>query len=127
MHILIVEPDALLAHTYSQALHAAGHTTTDVRTAQAAVHAADEQQPDVVVLELQLPVHNGVEFLYEFRSYPEWLHIPVLIQSFVPPHEYNHAVTLEAELGVKRFLYKPTTSLKQFVAAVGTLQPAEVV
>ena len=29
-------------------------------------------KPAIVMLELQLVEHSGIEFLYEFRSYPEW-------------------------------------------------------
>ncbi len=123
MHILLVEPDTLLADTYGQAFEAAGHTVAAVCSAQMAVHTADERQPDVVVLELQLPRHNGVEFLYEFRSYPEWLEVPVIIHSFTPPSEYASAATLERELGVRRCLYKPETSLADLCAAVAMVQP----
>ncbi len=124
MHVLLLEPDRLLAQIYERALQAAEHNVTAVRSAQAAVHAADQQQPDVVVMELQLPIHNGVEFLYEFRSYSEWLHIPIIIQSFVPPHDYAAAATLQRELGIQRFLHKPATSLRQLVSVIGALQIA---
>lgn len=107
-----------------QALKGAGHTVSHVLSAQGAVHAADEQMPDVVVLELQLPRHNGVEFLYEFRSYEEWLQVPVVVYTMVPPHALAHAATLEHELGVARVLHKPTTSLAQLCAAVQVIAPA---
>ncbi|TAH32286.1 response regulator transcription factor [Candidatus Saccharibacteria bacterium] len=124
MHILLIEPDVLLAESYTRAFEAAGHSVAVARSAQTAVHTADEQQPDVVVLELQLPMHNGVEFLYEFRSYPEWLHVPVIIHSFTPPSEYDQAATLERELGVQRCLYKPETSLANLCATVKNLEAA---
>lgn len=118
MHILLVEPDTLQARTLTAALERDGHSVVHALSAQSAVHGADEQAPDVVVLELQLPQHNGVEFLYEFRSYPEWLHIPVVLHTFVPARELAHAATLHAELGVVRTLYKPATNLAQLCAAV---------
>jgi len=121
MHLLLIEPDKLQAGIYAEALQHAGHTVTRACSAQAAVHAADEQMPDLVILELQLPAHNGVEFLYEFRSYPEWLHIPVILHTFVPPQELTYAATLEHELGVAQVLYKPKTSLHQLCTAVTTL------
>jgi two-component system OmpR family response regulator len=118
MRVLLIEPDALQANVYARALECAGCHVRHVVSAQAAVHAADEQAPDVVVLELQLPQHNGVEFLYEFRSYSEWRAIPVLLHTFVPERELAHAATLHAELGVAKTLYKPATSLEQLCAAV---------
>jgi DNA-binding response OmpR family regulator len=123
MHVVLVEPDRLQAQVYVAALKRAGNTVAHATTAQAAVHAADEQDPDVVILELQLPGHNGVELLYEFRSYPEWLHVPTIVHTFVPPHELAYAATLEHELGVQRILYKPTTSLAALCEAVQHVTP----
>lgn len=123
MHVLIVEPDTLQAGAMAAALERAGHTVAHAVSAQAAVHLSDEQTPDVVVLELQLPRHNGVEFLYEFRSYAEWLHIPIVVYTFVPERELEPAVTLRTELGVVQVLYKPATSLAQLVTAVQAALP----
>jgi len=112
MRILLVEPDRLLAETYKKALHAAGHTVHIAPTAQAAIQAADEHRPDFVLLELQLVSHSGIEFLYEFRSYPEWQNIPVSIISNVPPGEfYESWDILKDQLGVVAYRYKPRTSL----------------
>src|SRR5665213_4365074 len=106
--ILLVEPDRLLAETYSQALTGAGHKVMIAPGAQAAISAADTARPDLVILELQLIEHSGVEFLYEFRSYPEWQNIPVIIQTVVPPGEFaDNWQLLKRELGVKAYLYKP--------------------
>jgi DNA-binding response OmpR family regulator len=118
VHVLLVEPDTLLARTYRNALEQQGHTVAHSRSAQNAVHLADEQTPDVVVLELQLPHHNGVEFLYEFRSYSEWLQVPIVVHSFVPPQELTLASTLRRELGVRTVLHKPATSLAALCLAV---------
>jgi DNA-binding response OmpR family regulator len=118
MQVLLIEPDRLLASVYTSALEKQGHTVAHAVSAQQAVHHADQQLPDVVVLELQMPRHNGVEFLYEFRSYTEWLTVPVLIHSFVPPAELARAATLQTELGVTRVLHKPATSLQQLCDAV---------
>ena len=123
MRVLLVEPDALQARLCVAALERAGHTVVRAAGAQSAVQAADEHTPDAVVLELQLPGLNGVEFLYEFRSYPEWLHVPVVLYTFVPPQELAFAAALQGELGVQRVLYKPVTALADLCAAVQQLTP----
>jgi DNA-binding response OmpR family regulator len=126
MHILLIEPDTILSNIYTRSLMMEGHTVSQVVSAQSAVHMADERMPELVVIELQLPQHNGIEFLYEFRSYSEWLHIPAIIHSYVPPHEYNYAVTIWKELGVIDCLYKPTTSLNQLSIAISRAKPINV-
>jgi DNA-binding response OmpR family regulator len=117
--ILLIEPDRLLTETYYQALVAAGHQVAACAGAQAAITAADQARPDLVILELQLIEHSGIEFLYEFRSYPEWQSIPVLIQTQVPPGEFADSwQLLRHELGINAYLYKPQTSLRQLLANV---------
>ncbi len=117
--ILLLEPDRLLAQTYRQALMVAGHSVVPCASAQAAILAADQQMPDLVLLELQLIEHSGIEFLYEFRSYLDWQHIPVLLHSQVPAAEFSgNWQMLRDELGVTAYLYKPATSLRQLLSAV---------
>jgi DNA-binding response OmpR family regulator len=119
MQILLVEPDRLLAATYQQALLGAGHSVITCASAQAAIMAADQSQPDLIILELQLVEHSGIEFLYEFRSYVDWQSIPVILQTQVPPAEFNgNHWLLTSELGVVSYLYKPQTSLHQLLRAV---------
>ena len=118
-NILLIEPNTLLAKTYAQALRQAGHQVAHSTGAQAAIVAADKQTPDVVILELQLPVHNGIEFLQEFRSYSEWQGIPVIVNTVIPPTRLDSGRTaLRQDLGVDTVVYKPRTSLSDLLGLV---------
>jgi DNA-binding response OmpR family regulator len=124
--ILLIEPDRLLAETYFLALNDAGHQVMACAGAQSAVMVADRQQPDLVILELQLVEHSGIEFLYEFRSYAEWQDIPAIIHSLVPPSEFETSRRLlEKELGVKAYLHKPHTSLRHLLSTVSEHIPVK--
>jgi len=125
MHILLIEPDAVLAATYASALEAAGHTVAHAHTAQQAVMLADEQKPALVILEPQMARHNGIEFLYEFKSYPEWQRIPVIILSSVPPKELESVAVLRSQLSVVAVLGKSKTSLADLYSAVETAVKAK--
>ncbi len=116
--ILLIEPDCVLAKIYSQAFAAKGHQVNWQQSAQAAIFAADHHKPDAVVLELRLPEHNGIEFLYEFRSYADWQNVPVILNTFVPPeHLTLHKPQLRA-LNVAVHLYKPSSGAADLVEAV---------
>lgn len=117
--ILLLEPDTLLATIYTQAFTRAGFIVDCVPSAQVAIDAADAHAPDVVITEMHMPAHDGVEFLYEFRSYAEWQQVPVIIHSYASPEQLATVrSTLEAELGVIAILYKPQTSLHKLLACV---------
>ena len=115
MNVLVVEPDHSIACSIRTALKLSGCTTVvQATSAQKAILCADTLPPHIVVLELALPIHNGIEFLYEFKSYVEWAHIPIIVfttNNLLEPE-------LLTKLGVVRSLYKPSTSLAQLTEAV---------
>ena len=68
------------------------------------------------MLELQIARHNGIEFLYEFVSYPEWQSIPVVILTVLPISEVKKMTVLRDQLSVVKVLSKTHTDLKNLVA-----------
>lgn len=119
MNILLIEPDAKLGGIYRAALEQSGHVVSHAAYAQDAVHTADEIHPDIVLLELQLAQHNGVEFIYEFRSYSEWQQVPIILLTMVAPHSLGITPEMLQQLGIIDCLYKPATNLRKLVEAVG--------
>lgn len=123
-HILLLEPDRLLAKSYMGALKGEGHTVQVCATAQTAIFCADAQLPDLIIMELQLVGHSGIEFLYELRSYPDWQKIPAVIVTGVPAGEFNDSWPLmRNELGVSGYFYKPLVSLRTLLRAVRDTLP----
>jgi DNA-binding response OmpR family regulator len=124
MKIVLIEPDKVLADTYREALTYAGHTVVVSPGAQEAIFTADELQPDVVVMELQLTAHSGIEFLYEFRSYDDWVNVPVILLTNVPAGEFAGSWDiLREQLGIKAYHYKPLTTLQTLLRSVDSLAP----
>lgn len=123
-NVLLIEPDAILANAFVAALQRDGHSVRHTTSGQVAVDMIDDLLPDMVLLELQLVGHSGVEFLYEFRSYSEWLHIPVAIVSNVPLREFAGSVQLlKKHLGVQAYRYKPATTLRDLLRLTNELSP----
>lgn len=117
-HIIVVEADRTLGRLYQQAISDDGHTVQLLHDAQAAISAIDEQRPALIVLDIMLGEHNGVEFLYELRSYPEWDGIPVILHTVVPSSHPGLGHYWWSQLGIVSYLYKPNTSLQQLRQAV---------
>lgn len=81
--------------------------------------AADKQTPDIVIAELHLPGHSGIEFLHEFRSYAEWMNIPVVLNTMLNASQIAPAAeALRRDLGIGEVLYKPRASLHDLVRVV---------
>ena len=124
-HVLYIDPDTALTRTYARALRHIGHSVAYAATAQEALVCAEERQPDVIVLELQLVAHDGIEFLHEFRSYQEWLNVPVIVVTHMPPERLLMvAPALKRDFGVQDCLYKPETSLERLLAQINKVAAA---
>jgi len=123
--VLLVEPDRVLGGIYERALKDAGHTVRIAGDAQNAVQMIDERRPDVVVCELILGEHNGVEFIYELRSYADWSDIPIIILTSVSPEDVGLNAKQQASLGVVDYLYKPQASLQQIVKSIQDVADAK--
>lgn len=118
MQVLLIEPDKVLATTYIAALKQAGHKVVWQFSAQSALVAIDEHVPDVIILEVNLAKHNGVEFLFELRSYEDLQDIPVILLTTVPEHDLSLTHATKKQLGIVTYLYKPHATLADIVKAV---------
>lgn len=115
MKVLLIEPDKVLGQTLETALQQAGHAVSWLRNAQKALDALDERVPDLIILEIQLNTHNGIEFLYEIRSYVEWQDIPTIVHTINPKALDTAFASAFEQLGVRSVLYKPRTSITQLL------------
>ncbi len=122
--VLLVEPDVVLAESIGKFLHARRHKVVWKPDPQSAINAADKLHPDIVVLDLSLGAHNGIEFLYEFRSYPEWEKVPVVLFNSHSQQELEGLDGAFKELGVDTILHKPHTTLAQLAEKIQQLAPA---
>jgi DNA-binding response OmpR family regulator len=125
--ILLIEPDYILGSIYRKAFEDIGHQVILANGAQSGIMAADKAKPDLVILEIQLVEHSGIEFLYEFMSYCEWQDVPVVINTHVPISEFVGSWDILKEvLGIKEYLYKPQTSLTWLLKSAEALTAQRV-
>lgn len=123
-HVLLIEPDLILAKTYKKALERTGYMVSHEADAQSAINAADTRKPNIVLLEMQLAVHSGAAFLYEFRSYSDWFDVPVILHTLIPTERLRPFQKSLRELGVQEILYKPETSLQNLLSVIAKHTPA---
>lgn len=121
-HILIIEPDTVLASIIKQYLLGLEYDVSLTHNAQKAITYSDERRPDAIVLELAIPDHNGVEFLQEFRSYADWMQIPVIIYSHIPQEDTGLSRVEWRKHGVHSYLYKPTSGLEHLAKALQRIE-----
>ena len=73
------------------------------------------REPDLILLDLNLPLHDGLEILKALRGNPAFAHTPVAVfTSSLAPRDQEEAM----RLGADRYVQKPS-GLKEFVETVG--------
>ncbi len=115
--ILLLEPDSQSARLVRQYIENGTYTVDFAHSSQEALHCADGNKPDLVILELAIRDHNGFAFLHEFRSYNDWAKIPVIIFSHIDVSEASMSESWKS-LGAKYYFYKPTTTLAELKKAI---------
>lgn len=116
--ILLIEPDMLTAGNIRDFLQKQGHSVQWRSDAQAAINSAGEAAPELVIMEMQLSTHSGMEFLYEFRSYPGWHNTPIIVLSSLSEGEIGTSSIMWQELEVVSYRDKSHTSLEALSVAV---------
>jgi ActR/RegA family two-component response regulator len=116
--IFLLEPDILLAKKYIEAFNLFGYSVEHFSSAEAAIIASATQRPMVIIIELQLVGHNGIEFIQELRSYPDLDRVSLVINTFIPEHELGLSAHDKQLLGIAEFCYKPQTSIDHLMRIV---------
>jgi len=117
MHLLLIEPDRLTAEAIIDFLQSNGNTIKWAQGAEQAIAAIDNQVPGVVITELALGAHSGIEFLHEFKSYAEWSDIPIIVFTV----DYFAGPANLLKLGASAYLYKPKTPLTLLLQTINNL------
>lgn len=79
--ILIVDDDVRLARAVQSRLRAAGYTSTHADCGRAAIQAAEETQPYVIILDIRLPDMTGFDVCERLRMNPSLRGVPIIFLS----------------------------------------------
>jgi DNA-binding response OmpR family regulator len=77
--VLIIEDDTTTLQFFEQMLVEQGYIVRAVSTVEAGITEADAHRPDAVVLDLHLPVTDGLECLRRLRAVAHTRPMPVAI------------------------------------------------
>jgi DNA-binding response OmpR family regulator len=110
--VMLLETDAILAKSAINYLESCGHSVDWQVDPQEAIISIDVQPVDIVILELVLAGRSGVEFLYEMRSYPDWLSLPVVIFTTIPQREVGASLAGFEQLNIRAYHQKHNTPLE---------------
>jgi HAMP domain-containing protein/signal transduction histidine kinase/CheY-like chemotaxis protein len=99
--ILVVEDDPSFANIILENIHKLGHKAIVACDGNAAISMAKEYKPTAIILDVLLPIINGIEVLRILKSDINIRHIPVIILSSEEPQHITR------KLGAIDFISKP--------------------
>jgi len=117
---MVVEDTAIAREPLVRLLQYEGYRAVGVTNGQEALDALPIHNPDVVLLDILMPVMNGLEFLSTIRGdqrFSRWRDIPVIVLTAVRDDVCERDVR---NLGVQGFVLKTGFSLEELMTIIRT-------
>jgi two-component system response regulator PrrA len=77
--ILIVDDDRAVVDTFARMLKLEGFSVATAINPEAGLQIAENVRPDAIILDLRMPLVNGLQFLRQIRSKADLAEVPVAI------------------------------------------------
>jgi two-component system, OmpR family, alkaline phosphatase synthesis response regulator PhoP len=77
--ILVADDEMDIREVYSDLLTEEGYKVITAKDGQEAVSQAYYNRPDLILLDIRMPVIDGIDVLKKLKTYPQTNQIPVLI------------------------------------------------
>ncbi|HEU0035942.1 MAG TPA: response regulator [Kofleriaceae bacterium] len=111
--VLIVDDEFGLAEMAGELLTILGHSVATAINGKLALAMLDQVRPDVILLDMMMPIMSGPEALHVLKANAEHRDIPVILMSAAG----REVVTADLEPLMAGFLQKPF-SYQELVAAL---------
>ena len=113
--VLFVDDDDFIRELYKPSLEKAGFDVVTAADGESGLRAAETEKPDLIILDLIMPIMNGYEVLARLLKNDVTKAIPVIILTGMGQKEDLERVM---KSGAKAYLLKPQTLPTQVPAKV---------
>ena len=100
--VLVVDDDRYLCELIVDVLEAEGHMARTAMNGEQALEQVRERKPELILLDLMMPVMNGWELAAALKANPEWSDIPVVLIT-----AHHDGESKRQETGAKAVITKP--------------------
>lgn len=113
--ILIVEDEPTLASAYKVLLEQAGYNVVSAYNGEEALEKTKDKDPDLILLDLRMPVMDGVAFLSEYKLKEKHPGVKVIVFS---NYDMQEEIDEAYRLGADRYVLKAWASPKEILQLV---------
>jgi two-component system response regulator AdeR len=118
LKILIVEDNIIMASMYQKAFLSSDYEAILATNGQEGMEKVGTFQPDLILLDVRMPVIDGLEVLRRLKASPATALIPVVILTNIAG---SPEVQAALDLGAARFVVKSETKPGQVEAIVRSI------
>ena len=113
--VLIVDDDPVIAMMYTLGLERAGYSVLVAKNGQAGLDMALKARPDLILLDIRMPILDGIEVLARLAADSSTREIPVVMLS-----NYSEPALVDriVRLGAKQYIVKIETTPSEVAAVV---------
>ena len=126
--ILIVDDDEGVTQTFARMLRLEGYKVHTAVSAETGLRKAERSQPDAIILDLRMPLVDGLGFLRRLRTFDNQRNTPVAIVTgdyFLDDSVSNELRELGAELRFKPLWLEDLVGLARTLLKVITDRPRD--
>jgi len=119
--ILIVDDDRSVADTFARMLKLEGFGVATALSAEVGLELADSVRPQAIILDMRMPITNGLQFLRLVRARPHLVDVPVAIVTgdyFLPETIQHELKALGASIRFKPLWLEDLIALAKTLVAV---------
>jgi CheY-like chemotaxis protein len=113
--ILVIEDDNIIQSAIFMALGDAGFEVVQAFDGQVGIDLVAKEKPDLVLLDILLPVKDGIEVLITIRQVQKNKDLPVMVFTVLQKEEL--LVQCEA-LGIQGYFFKSKYSLNEIIGEI---------
>jgi DNA-binding response OmpR family regulator len=114
-HILLVEDEADIRDAMAEAIIDAGFKVSTAQNGEVGLKMALEQKPDLVLLDIRMPVMGGQEMLQKMRQDPWGKGVKVIVMTAM---DDVANVTVAHQSDIDDYLIKTHTSLDELLQKI---------
>ena len=113
--ILVVEDDHSLSEAYQLILRKVGYTVHVAFNGAEGLKLAEQVKPALILLDLRMPVMDGLEFLRRYQPLDKHLDVRIIVFS---NYDMQKEIDEAYQLGADRYFMKALASPNELIQAV---------
>ncbi len=115
--VLLVDDDTAITDMYDLGLTRLGYEVSTAHDGRAGLQKALESQPDMVVMDVDMPAMDGIQALIRLRSHPSGARLPVIMLTNTEDEQLRRRAR---DLGALQWVIKSKTTPRRLADSIET-------